>query len=279
MILRVFESSDAQAVGKGHIEHLPKLNPLEIECHLYIPPQVVTFERVITCVHGISRNALEQLLFYRHHADQLGLVLVVPLFDHEHFRNYQSLGFKNGYQRADFSFNRLLNTLACKFNTPALKTHLIGYSGGGQFAHRWAMGFAERLLSLHICSPGWYTFPSPKHAYPRGIKFPQGRPLGYHPDPQRLLDIPVQLLVGDQDTLRDRSLNTNKEIDAQQGRNRYVRAQNWFDTMHRFAAKQGRKWHAELEVMPDQSHSFSENMRVGNMGQRIVAFIQSRFPE
>jgi pimeloyl-ACP methyl ester carboxylesterase len=101
---------------------------------------------------------------------------------------------------------------------------LFGFSGGGQFAHRYALFYPRRVARQVLGAPGWYTFPDPEHRYPLGLRTapPEWPKLTFNPG--RFLRIPTLVLVGEHDNRRDRELNRTRQVDVHQGLDRMERA-------------------------------------------------------
>jgi pimeloyl-ACP methyl ester carboxylesterase len=99
---------------------------------------------------------------------------------------------------------------------------LVGFSGGGQFAHRFAL-FAHRPQCDRIvaCSSGWYTLPDAASPYPYGLGTTQR---ASDADVRKALATPLHLAVGSADTDPNSSgLRHTAEAD-EQGLNRVQRA-------------------------------------------------------
>lgn len=239
----------------------------ELGCWLYEPENVRDPNRLLICVHGISRNAREQLEAFRPLADAQGIRMLAPDFSLARYPGYQRLAQQPGHNRADLALNRLLLQLQKEFMS--LKLDLFGYSGGAQFCHRYALCYPQRIRSMILASAGWYTFPDADVRFPRGLaNWPQTlpQPAGIH----TLLAIPTMVMVGSQDTLIDSSLRSGEKIDQQQGRTRLERAYNWF----RFCRSHGEAcgWHlAELDAV---GHSFADSINHTNLLELSNNFLE-----
>ena len=77
--------------------------------------------------------------------------------------------------------------------------YLTGYSGGAQFAHRYAFAYPRRVAALAVCAAGWYTFPDPGLVYPHGLRL-GGRLPGVTFNPAAILRVPAVAFVGARDT-------------------------------------------------------------------------------
>ena len=77
--------------------------------------------------------------------------------------------------------------------------NLVGFSGGGQFAHRFFYLHPDRLKSVGIGAPGNATYLESTFPWPRGCKDVEiifRRPINF----EKLRSVPVQLFIGDADT-------------------------------------------------------------------------------
>ncbi|BBB27603.1 alpha/beta hydrolase [Amphritea japonica] len=236
---------------------------------LYQPVKVRNMQRILVVVHGISRDAKEQLDCYRVLADELGCWLVAPQFKSQNYPRYQQLCAGSGQPRADVALNSFLALWRGMHGQPYLKIWLAGYSGGAQFAHRYALHHPQQIAAMVLGSAGWYSFPDQNIKYPRGITRTQA--LG----PVRLdemLSIPMLVTVGDEDNLRDSSLRTSKSLDQQQGRNRLERALSWCGSIRQLQQEKTEN-PVQLEVLSGQGHNFYKNMQQGGMAASVLQFL------
>ncbi|HHJ39771.1 MAG: hypothetical protein AXA67_06700 [Methylothermaceae bacteria B42] len=227
-------------------------------------------------VHGISRNCREHLRRFRPWAERLGLVLVAPLFDRQRCQDYQRLGRAGKGLRADHLLQAIVGEVAERCQLADHRFHLFGYSGGGQFAHRFTMAHPEQVLSLAVGAAGWYTFPDLRLGYPRGL-----RPCRRLPDldfePRRFLRIPTLVTVGGRDDHPDPELNLKARIVSQQGGSRLERGRNWIAAMEEAARHQGFNTPYRFEVIAGAGHDFGQCMDLG-MGAVVADFIANQLP-
>lgn len=211
----------------------------------HVPRSDGPFE-VLVAVHGISRNAEEIFRAFSAVAGER-LIVLAPHFDATGFPDYQRLGLRGRGLRADLVLDAALERFEATSGYSMRRFHLFGFSGGAQFAHRYAMHYPHRIASLHVASAGWYTFPDPAEPWPYGLG---GRNPAHAVATQlpHFRAVPKTVYVGGQDTERDPALRTGARIDRQQGRNRVERARNW-------AAAVG---DVELVEIPGAAHSFIE---------------------
>jgi len=230
---------------------------------------------LLVCIHGISRQAEEQALMFAPLVDAVGGTLVAPLFPQNRFPDYQRLGRQGKGERSDLALQRVLGDLAARRGKSCSTISMFGYSGGGQFVHRYAMAYPRQVNRMAIAAPGWFTFPTADFRFPQGLKKTASLPDLYF-DPARFLKIPALVLVGENDVSRDGSLNQNAKIDHRQGKNRMERARRWLSAMSRAATQYQYATVYEFLVVPNCGHSFVECMAKGDMGPQIMAFLIGR---
>ena len=220
---------------------------------LYLPATLNTSRPVLTAVHGISRNPQDWLELFRPSADTHGVALLTPLFDESGFGDFQRLGRHGRGQRADHALIRVLDTLVVEHGIqPSMA--LFGFSGGAQFAHRFAMVHSSRVSSLVLGAAGWYTWPDSKTRFPYGTRPISALP-GVNFDLEKLLSIPIRVIVGSDDTIRDQTLNRNARIDVTQGQTRRDRAENWVSTMRSLALAKNLPDRIDLQLLHGTGHS------------------------
>jgi len=234
---------------------------------LYLPRKK-RFEdcRVFVSVHGISRNAKIHARFFAQFAEQYGVVLVAPLFDKALHPRYQRFGFDG--VRADIMLQYICSEVAQFTGADVSQLYMFGYSGGGQFVHRYAMAYPEQVAALAVGAAGWYTFPDPSRAFPYGIQ-PHHKLQDLHFDLERFLQIPATVFVGDRDIERDDALRKSQHLDIEQGDTRLSRGQRWIAAMQSAAEARGIKTRYQFESLPESDHSFSRCVRRGNLCGKV----------
>ena len=118
------------------------------------------------------------------------------------------------------------------------RLYLFGYSGGGQFAHRYAMANPERVAGVVIGAAGWYTMPQNNCSFPHGVAPCRDLP-NLRFDSASFLRVPMTVIVGDRDCDRDHGLNKSARVDRLQGRTRIERALTWVKFMNLAAKSYG----------------------------------------
>lgn len=252
----------------------------ETRYFLAAPPRPSEDAPVLVSVHGISRNAREHAETFAAHCGTLGWFVVAPLFSRQAFPKYQQLGFggrgRGCGPRPDLALNAILDEVQRTTGADASRVFLFGYSGGGQFAHRYALLHPRRVLAAVLGASGWYSFPDRRQAYPRGLKRIADA-LGCEPDLDAFLRLPVSVMVGDRDYERDAALNASPAVDRQQGLTRPERGRRWLAALRREAERRGIVASQEYLELPACGHSFAECMAEGRLALLALDFfVRSR---
>lgn len=235
--------------------------------YLYAPTVIRVPERLFVSVHGISRNALEHAELFSSLAEDRGVVMIAPLFDRDGFRGYQRLAANRDGLRPDAVLDMIVSEVRGLLALPAVKLNLFGFSGGGQFAHRYLMACPQRVESAVLGAAGWYTFPSPGIRFPRGLKPAPDR--HWRPAFPGFLQVPVTVVVGEHDNLRDQAFNKSRKIDRQQGHNRVERGRRWVAAMQQVARQLDIPTAYRFHVLPGVGHEFHQAMRHAGLGRLV----------
>lgn len=242
---------------------------------LYVPANGGRGAPLLVSVHGISRNARGHVRRFARLAEQYGVVVVAPLFDEERYPAYQRLGLSG--ERPDLALERIVAETTRLTDADSRRLHLFGYSGGGQFVHRYAMAYPQRVAAIAIGAAGWYTFPDPERRFPHGTA-PHRKLPGLNFDAEQFLHIPACVLVGEDDTARDPALRQCAHIDAHQGESRFERGQRWIEAMDTAARQHGLATSFRFIVLPGADHSFSRSVKSGAMDEEVFRFLFGPVP-
>jgi pimeloyl-ACP methyl ester carboxylesterase len=176
---------------------------------------------------------------------------------------YQRLAADGAARRADQALDELV--LELRRDLQMLLGHVVvfGFSGGGQFAHRYVMANPHRVASAVVAAPGWYTFPDREQPYPYGSRI-GGRLDGVRMEPEGFLRVPILVVVGeDDDDPRAENLRRSQKLDLQQGVSRVERADRWVRAMREEAISLGTPPRVRLVTLPGAGHSFADCMKRG----------------
>jgi pimeloyl-ACP methyl ester carboxylesterase len=221
---------------------------------------------LLVAAHGISRNFEEHARLLAPYAEERGVVLVAPDFPEGEFGDYQRLGRRG--RRADLALDQIVREAESLTGASARTFYLFGFSGGAQFAHRYALAHPERIARAAVAAAGWYSFPDTATPYPYGIGPASGDELSdVRFEPDKFLRVPIRVFVGAADT-GSRNVRRNPRVDRQQGTTRIERAQRWTAAMRRAAESRGLEPLVTCELVPGVGHSFRRFVEAG-AGERV----------
>lgn len=238
------------------------------EYYFYVPDGAGPESPVLVLVHGITRRAAEQIFRFRDEADRTGTILVAPHFPKRIYGQYQQVVDKKG-SRADLAAIDIIADVAREIGRSVGKVHLFGFSGGAQFAHRFALLHPGRVASLSLASAGWYTMPDQEHPYPLGV--------ATHPIPGESFDlrgfltIERHVYVGSEDRFQDDALRKSPRLNRLQGSNRLRRAKAWVKAMDSASSRLGAlPPTSTFEILKGVGHSFAGSAERRSLPCRVV---------
>ncbi|MBW2690171.1 MAG: hypothetical protein JRC99_09605 [Deltaproteobacteria bacterium] len=262
----------ANTLQPGKIHHRTTEGMSQIEYFVYIPESHPDSGKILYTIHGISRNAEEHIQGFINQAERYGTIMVAPLFLKSNAPRYQQLGTNVQQQRVDMAFDHILQDVHEWLGVMPAPMRMFGFSGGGQFVHRYAMFYPKRVARMALAAPGWYTFPDPDRKYPYGLKSTKDWPrLTFSLD--QFLRIPTMVMVGEEDDLRDKDLNKAREIDSFQGLNRIERAERWINANRNLARSYGVSADFRLENIPNASHAYESYMGHPSFAEQVFNFL------
>ncbi len=120
--------------------------------------------RILVAVHGSDRNPEATRDLYINLADELGVILLSPLFPtrvtaRDDYHNYIWLRFDD--IRYDLILLAMMEEVAETYGVSADRVAMTGFSGGGQFVHRFLYVHSDRLIAASIGAPGMITMLDP----------------------------------------------------------------------------------------------------------------------
>lgn len=239
--------------------------------YLYLPRHLVRPVSILVSVHGISRNAREHAEAFAPLAERWGVAVVAPRFGGQSFRGYQRVRLGRDGEAPDALLDRIITDVERRIGAPAAATYLFGYSGGGQFVHRYMMLHPERVAGVVVGAAGWFTRPDPRSRFPHGTAAAPGAPQGL--DAGAFLRVPAAVIVGTDDAQRDAVLNQSRRVDHAQGTSRYERGQRWIGEMQAAALIHGLDTRYRFYTMPGVGHDFGRAMDQGRMGELAMRFL------
>jgi pimeloyl-ACP methyl ester carboxylesterase len=263
-------SETRHVTGAFSLQHRAAKGPGALDCWLALPTGIADGATPLVAIHGIRRGAREQAERLGVRAASQGRPVIAPLFDQQAWPRYQRVVHGG---RADLALLALMRELRlCGiWQTPTFE--LSGFSGGAQFAHRFAMLYPQLVSRLTTVSAGWYTFPDTA-AYPRGLATRPGRRNDWGPrlaaGLDRFLQMPIRVGIGERDCVPDRNTRSGEAIDAHQGRDRMTRALRWVDALQKAATARGVTADIDFHLLPGCGHDFGECVRIGRLDRLIL---------
>jgi pimeloyl-ACP methyl ester carboxylesterase len=241
-----------------------------IQVYTYRPTNHGADDPIVLVMHGASRNADDYRDRWIEEADRYGLLIVAPRIDERHFsweefrlggvvRNRQDVPVPpDGPPKSDWTFtlmDRLFDHVRDVTGSRIERYDFFGHSAGAQFAHRFVMFLPSAKTRVVIsANSGWYTFPAAEPPFPYGLGgFPDQPPLG-PPDYPGMFRMRLVIMLGTDDTIRDRNLLTTPEADAQ-GQNRLERGRAYYEAGKALATRLGLPFRWEVVEVPGVEHS------------------------
>ncbi|KAK8017503.1 poly(aspartic acid) hydrolase protein [Apiospora rasikravindrae] len=181
---------------------------------LYIPPDhylsttaIITGKNkplpLLVYIHGTRRDISSLYTDLEDFAESVPCAVLAPLFpaglddgyaaDDDGLSSYKTLWSPS--LRYDLALLSMLEEVASRW-PDALDTdrvYLMGFSGGGQFAHRFLYLYPERLAAVSVDAPRRVTSLTNDDDWPRGVANTAALFDGRVVDPRRVAPVPVQL--------------------------------------------------------------------------------------
>ncbi|OHV79273.1 alpha/beta hydrolase [Rhizobium sp. LCM 4573] len=171
---------------------------------LYVPPTAAEGRKVdlLVAVHGTGRTSA---IDFRDGFSEFGLyndcAVLCPIFP----MNVLGDGARSGYkymQEGDIRYDQavlsMVAEMAAKYGQDWSKFAIFGFSGGGHFAHRFAILHPEKLWAASVGAPGSVTLLDPSRDWWVGIRDIEAR-FGKRFNAEALSNLPVHMVVGDAD--------------------------------------------------------------------------------
>ncbi|MDR6173024.1 pimeloyl-ACP methyl ester carboxylesterase [Nocardioides zeae] len=153
---------------------------------------------VLVAVHGTGRRAERYLDAFADFGEQHGVAVLAPFFpagisDPNDVHNYKFIAYDD--IRFDLVLLAMLDEAATRWNLAVDRFALHGFSGGGQFSHRFLYLHPDRLSAVSIGAPGRVTLPDRNETWWKGVGDIEERfGLAWRPDV--VASVPTQLVIG-----------------------------------------------------------------------------------
>ncbi|THU85492.1 hypothetical protein K435DRAFT_558431, partial [Dendrothele bispora CBS 962.96] len=173
--------------------------------HTFSPSSSSEQSDLLIIIHGTRRQTSTYHNKLKSFCDTHNVVLMTPLFpagieDPEDLNNYKNLVYKG--IRFDLILLSMIEQVGNVWKGVRTdQVYMHGFSGGGQFVHRFMYLYPERLRGVSIGAPGRVTLPDARYTWPGGLgnvgEVFRGRENA--PDYESIRKIPMQLVVGEED--------------------------------------------------------------------------------
>lgn len=253
----------------GRICSLKAGDPHGLDYFLFCPERLKADAPIMLSIHGYTRNAAEHAFRLAPLADAYGVILVVPHLTRKRYRRFHLLQPDTEGVFPEDALEAVLGDVKRRLGVAAGELLLFGYSGGGQFAHRYMMTCAGRVAKAALFAPGWYTWPDENLPYPFGLGDSEtacGRQFSL----ENLGKSDIHVFVGEADIQRNGSLNTNPEIDRVQGTTRLERAKRWVSAINQDRPEDNR---IGLTVLKGVGHDFQKNIVSRGVGEAVFDWL------
>lgn len=156
---------------------------------------------LLVAVHGSERDYVETRDAFAGLAAEYGLNVLAPHFP----KDVAEAGYSDGYKflvEDGIDYIALLDRMIAQFAAEAGVTpssfYLFGFSGGAQFAARYALFEGKRLDGLLLAAPGAVTLIDQTVEWWPGLAGAAAA-VGREPDLDAFLRVPMAVLVGERD--------------------------------------------------------------------------------
>ncbi|QKX57810.1 uncharacterized protein TRUGW13939_04930 [Talaromyces rugulosus] len=193
----------------GHVPLKALSTDPRVSFALYVPPNSYSSTPqkklpLVVYVHGTRRNISplfsQELTAF---ADSTPCAILAPVFPTgldgpNDLLSYTTL--RSQTLRSDLALLAILDEISVRWpGINAEKVFMMGFSAGGQFAHRFLYLYPERIVAASIGAPGQVTTLNDQKDWPIGVA--NIHDLFDRPINKELIGrVPIQLVVGDQDT-------------------------------------------------------------------------------
>ena len=237
----------------------------DLAYHLFVPEVRSPEPRLVVSIHGASRNVDVHAKLLSAYAEMYGASLLVPHFSATKYADFQRLGRVGRGRRADLALHRLVAEAALQIGATTDRFYLFGFSGGAQFAHRYAMAYPRRVAYAVIANSGRYTLPDPEQTFPRGIRSTRKLP-GLRFDLDALLRIPMKVYVGKD--IEAKTLPRRRRAKGDRDVPRAERARRWVTAMEEACRSRHIDSAITCEELPDRVRSFRSSVLRGGLAER-----------
>ena len=169
---------------------------------LYVPAAPAAGRPLVVIVHGTGRSGPKYRDAFAGFAEEHGCVVLAPIFpagidDPEDLHNYKFIDYHG--IRFDRVLLGMVDEITARYPVDGSRFLLHGFSGGGQFTHRFLYLHPDRLAAASIGAPGRITRLDDTQPWWLGTGGFADH-FGTEIDYDALRRVPVHMVVGARDT-------------------------------------------------------------------------------
>ena len=217
-----------------------------LHLHAARPRRYTTDLPVALVHHGVGRNGADYRDYWLRVVDDLDILAIAIEFPEDSFPDYLRYHFGNLHNedgtanpRAEWTYGideRLFERLRTQGITRRERYGLFGHSAGGQFVHRMlSFGYRDRVAAAVSANAGTYAMPDLDTPWPFGL----GRTELDASALAALLQFPITVMTGTEDTKTTGRFFPKGPRSMRQGPHRHARAHNYVRNGHTAATALG----------------------------------------
>ncbi|MBL4639164.1 MAG: hypothetical protein JKY57_01405 [Kordiimonadaceae bacterium] len=215
---------------------------------------------LLTIIHGSLRTAEGYRDAFIDFADKHNCIVLVPLFpigilgvDDKHSYKY--------IRHAELNYDQVLHDMEdevrARFKRLRPKMLMHGFSGGGQFAHRYLYLNPNKLIAVSVGAPGTVSQLDPSLKWwPGTANFKEL--FGHEPNLKAMRGVNIQLIIGENDTeTRDVTVSEFSKTWTVGANDAGINRRDRLSTLNNNITDHGMR--PEITIVPDVAH---EGMRI-----------------
>ena len=216
---------------------------------------------IVFVMHGVNRNAVDYRDQWHELAREHDFLLVVPEFNDRNFPGAESYNLGNIFDQDDNVVNRsrwsysaiepIFDEVRHRFGMTTPRYSIYGHSAGSQFVHRFIFHVPNaRVSQIVSANAGWYMMPDFEQDFPYGLR----RSAVTRENLAAALQLPVTILLGEEDNDPDHPNLRRRPEAMQQGDHRLERGFSFFEAARAYAQQKNIPFHWQLVTVPGADH-------------------------
>jgi hypothetical protein len=233
----------------------------------YRPSGVSSGSSIVFVMHGAKRDARRDRDAWAEYAERTGFLLIAPEFSHKYYPGIREYNEGNLFDkkenpipendRAFTVIEHLFDFVKEATGNQSLSYDIFGHSAGGQFVQRMILFKTDsRIRTAVAANPGVYAMASFSEKYRYGI-----RNSGLTPEDLRTaFKRDFILLLGEKDVMEDDAMIAKSPEALAQGKNRFERGNNFYDSAKKEASRLGMTFNWKLTTVPGAVHDDAQSV-------------------